>query len=601
MSTAPTIDIGILTIRDDEFKAVLEVFPDNHSIFRGRHREYTLRTAHTAGGFAYRLAILRQVEQGNGEAQEAARDMVDDLQPSLLLLVGIAGGLPSDDFTLGDVVLSTRIVDFSIEARRFEEPATYNSGGGPISKAIATGVANLSAREAELGTWTSALPAKPPVSWSGKKQLYGPAKWKKELKEKLEAHYGLAAKPRAPLFVAGSIASSDRLVKDPTVLFPWVTTARSLLAVEMESAGVHRATRDRTPMLAIRGLSDIVGLKRHDAWTKYACASAAAFTKAYLRTKPVEIKKPPDATGRTGDLVVVGPPATQSPVATPAATQEECFANLLPLRQFPEKLYVGSATCKSIKDGWRLLRSGRGAKEQYIPGAWILHEGNLYSLVDPEHSRLKQIVDIGSIEAHVTQEWGFSKDGEQRRLFVSLMNSALRDDLWSHGVRYHSDSDVFACSGFPDEPPRKYNYQNLKQRSTMTIVSHYEGTSKTGKKYKYLRHVAFGPRFRFLGDSWHLEITPTYRFTRDGKAQDIFHESRLSKIKRLERNRSVLSQLLFWQALLRAPWARADRPRLLEFGALQRFAFSQAFDDSEFTPLDSVPAVLQVFDKEIGA
>jgi len=41
-------------------------------------------------------------------------------------------------------------------------------------------------------------------------------------------------------------------------------------------------------MLVIRGISDIVGLKRSDAWTQYACASAAAFTRAFLRTRPVD-------------------------------------------------------------------------------------------------------------------------------------------------------------------------------------------------------------------------------------------------------------------------------------------------------------------------
>jgi hypothetical protein len=40
----PVIDIGILTIREDEFRAVLKVFPDEHGIYKGRHREYTLRT-----------------------------------------------------------------------------------------------------------------------------------------------------------------------------------------------------------------------------------------------------------------------------------------------------------------------------------------------------------------------------------------------------------------------------------------------------------------------------------------------------------------------------------------------------------------------------
>jgi hypothetical protein len=42
-------------------------------------------------------------------------------------------------------------------------------------------------------------------------------------------------------------------------------------------------------MLAIRGISDIVGLKRADAWTKFACASAAAFACAFLRTQPVPV------------------------------------------------------------------------------------------------------------------------------------------------------------------------------------------------------------------------------------------------------------------------------------------------------------------------
>lgn len=74
--------------------------------WKGRHREYCLWTTDAGKRAWYRLAILRQVEQGNGEAQEAARDLIDDLQPSLLLVVGIA---------------------------------TYNVGGGPIAKSIATG------------------------------------------------------------------------------------------------------------------------------------------------------------------------------------------------------------------------------------------------------------------------------------------------------------------------------------------------------------------------------------------------------------------------------------------------------------------------------
>jgi nucleoside phosphorylase len=285
------VDIGILTIRDDEFRAVLAALPSKAGIFRGARtsREYTLRHADAGGGSQYTVAVLRQIEQGNGEAQNAARDLIDDFAPRLILVVGIAGGLPSDDVTLGDVILSMRIHDFTIEARESGEESTYSTAGGPVAKALASALANLPAREDELGDWSAALPGQPPVSWTQDGQLSGPLDWQTKLRTKLEHHHGAGSTPRKPIYAAGPIASSDRLVKDPAVLIPWLQTARKLLAVEMESGGVYRAAQERCPMLAIRGISDIVGLKCSDAWTKFACDSAAAFARAFLRTRPVPV------------------------------------------------------------------------------------------------------------------------------------------------------------------------------------------------------------------------------------------------------------------------------------------------------------------------
>jgi nucleoside phosphorylase len=286
---AHQVDIGILTIREDEFRAVLGMFPGKAGTgtHKGKHREYALRHAEVASGERYTIAVLRQVEQGTGEAQNVARDLIDDLGPKLVLVVGIAGGLPSHDITLGDVVLSTRIHDFTVEARKFGEPTTYAATGGPIDKALAAAITNLAAREDELGDWTSGLASPPRVAWTEKGRLYGPPEWQRELRDALEYHHGSHATPRAPVYKTGPIASSDRLVKDPALLFPWITTARDLLAIEMESGGVFRAAREQCPMLAIRGISDIVGLKRDEAWTKFACRSAAAFARAFLRTRPV--------------------------------------------------------------------------------------------------------------------------------------------------------------------------------------------------------------------------------------------------------------------------------------------------------------------------
>lgn len=170
-----------------------------------------MRHADAGRGERYTVAVVRQVEQGLGEAQTVARDIIDDLAPRLILVVGIAGGLPSDEVTLGDVVLSTRIHDFTVEARKIGHEATYAATGGPIDRALANAVADLANREDELGDWTSSLslPARPPVTWTEDGQLYGPPEWQHELRAKLEHHHPKGAKPRAPRYMAGPIASSD--------------------------------------------------------------------------------------------------------------------------------------------------------------------------------------------------------------------------------------------------------------------------------------------------------------------------------------------------------------------------------------------------------
>lgn len=564
----PIVDVGILTIRDDEFRAVLAALPDEDTVHRGR-RDYSIRIAHTASGGRYRVAVLRQIEQGNGEAQDAARDMLDDLEPSLLLVVGIAAGLPSDDFTLGDVIVSTRVHDFSVEARKSKSRPTYSMSGGPIAKSITGSVANLAARERDLGPWNQALPPRPRVSWSREGQLYGPKAWQRQLKQMLEVHFGRGVPARPPLFAAGAIASSDRLVKDPALLFPWITTTRHLLAVEMESGGAYRAARDRCPMLAIRGISDLVGLKRSDAWTKYACASAAAFAVAYLRTDPV----PPKVAGGTGDRGGARPSAP---------TADDIYTNLMPVEAYPRAIYVAPATVGAYQQAWGRLFD---KTKEHITRAWVLHNNKIYSFVDPTDSPLRHIVDTGLVEEHASAGFANSEDGDVRRIFVQLLNGALRDDLGTMGVWFHPDDDVFAFAGQPNEEPRKHAYRNLQQKSSMTVVSHYVSRAKDGRTFPYLRHLACRARFRRLGGRWFAEVEPTYRFTSDGKKKYRFHSEKLAGIKRIEGNRPILSQLILWNDALRAA-PLGPRAKLLSFGAMPVFRVEQddlqlAADDDE--------------------
>ena len=108
-------DFGIITIREDEFKAVASRFKLTPQ--RGASgRNYGISQIQTRDGKNRTVAIARCAEQGPQAAQQLANEMINDLSPSLLLVVGIAGAVPDTDFTLGDVVVSSRIHDFGVNA-----------------------------------------------------------------------------------------------------------------------------------------------------------------------------------------------------------------------------------------------------------------------------------------------------------------------------------------------------------------------------------------------------------------------------------------------------------------------------------------------------
>jgi nucleoside phosphorylase len=284
------IDFGILTIREDENVAVLRRF-DKVATDK-QQRVYRIRSLKLPSGGAYTLAVLRCLEQGNADAQAAASAMLEDLAPRFLLVVGIAGGAPSHEFSLGDVVVSSRIVDFSVEAVIRSEGHEYALGGGPLHSEAGKLAADLSAMitDDELPGWScpdSLTKERPPVDL-GEAHFYGTDQWQKSVRDKLTRHFA-DKPPRRPLAVTGAIASSDRLIKDDETLAVWLKFARQVVAVEMESAGIYKATHGRNvPFLAIRGISDVVGFKRHPDWTAYACETAAAFTRAFLLTRPIE-------------------------------------------------------------------------------------------------------------------------------------------------------------------------------------------------------------------------------------------------------------------------------------------------------------------------
>ena len=274
-----SIDVGIITMKEEEYEALLEKF-DPSETFAGANRDYDVTAIETPQGEC-RIAITRCAQQGNAHAQNATTELLSDLKPAFVLVVGIAGGIPSPDFCLGDVVVSDYIQDLTLEdtgvapgARRF------NALGGPLHPTASRIVERLRAIERAGSSWSDsdAIMVQRP-GLEGQHTTDDEA-WNTDISEALARH----GERFAPIATAKKIASSDRLIKDPELLKTWRTVLKAVSAVEMESAGVYiPCQRNNVPVLAIRGISDIVGWKRDEAWTLYACHTAAAYTRMLIR------------------------------------------------------------------------------------------------------------------------------------------------------------------------------------------------------------------------------------------------------------------------------------------------------------------------------
>lgn len=277
------VDFAVITIRKDEYEAVLDRFP-NRKVIVGGEWLYEHTTLNNRHGEEIRVVVAR-TKQGHGAAQQTANNIVDDLNPKWIVLVGIAGGFPTDDFSLGDVVLASSLVDFSVTAAVQGGGTEYTSGGGPFHHDVERLLSWLPSQKHSLCEWNvtqNLIQEKPTlvVPSGDDDRLYGDPEYKKKVYNSLRLHF---ATYRDPLFTPATLATSNTLVKDTAIVKEFKDVARDVEHVEMEAGGVYRVCHQhKTPLLCIRGISDVVGFKRGPEWTQFACHSAASFFHAIL-------------------------------------------------------------------------------------------------------------------------------------------------------------------------------------------------------------------------------------------------------------------------------------------------------------------------------
>jgi nucleoside phosphorylase len=284
-----SVDVVILTIRQDEHEAVSRRLFDARSA-KGR-RFYTIGALPMAHGRDACVVLLRIPESGTGPAQDAARDAIEDFAPHLIALVGIGGAVPSSEFSLGDVMLTTRLADLRLQALRYGASPQPELRGERVQKALADLLVNLPAVAVEGWSSATSLGCAAPQVPLDEERFDGPEAFRSKVRESLERRFGERRLVRPPLYWTGTTGSSDSLVRDPDAVAHWQEACRKIEVFEMEAAGVFEAAArpDKTyPVLVVRGVSDVIGYRRDPDWTAYACDAAAAFAAALISSGLLE-------------------------------------------------------------------------------------------------------------------------------------------------------------------------------------------------------------------------------------------------------------------------------------------------------------------------
>jgi nucleoside phosphorylase len=266
---------------------------------------------------------LAEVGMGNAGAAAEVAGAVETFSPQLILFVGVAGGLKPGDQSHGDVVVAS--VVYNVHSAKIIPGPDGRSQiqSRPLGVPASHRVTQL-VRAVGRTPWAAGL------AFSG--QPLGPA----------HAQPAVHLRP----IVAGEVVLAD---PDSDLRKFIAGHFSDAAAIDMESMGVYEtAHRYELPMLAIRGLSDLLGDKDPAADRERqprAAANAAAFAIALLSHADEQDFPPPGPGGPADGRAPATPPGTPGPVAADTPPVEESLARLAP----------------GARIWWRRLRGRRGA------------------------------------------------------------------------------------------------------------------------------------------------------------------------------------------------------------------------------------------------
>ncbi len=208
----------------------------------------------------YLIAVTMLSQMGNVEAGIHTIRAINELNPSYVLMVGIAAGV-KNEVNLGDVIISTQVIYYE-QAKQTPDGLRQR----PIS-VLADHSMLHSAQNYNDISWHNLITVERP-------------------QQKPKGSAG----SDTPKVHFGPFAVGDKVIAGQDFTTALTHFHSKLIGIEMESYGVAAAAASapaRPRFLAIRGISDFADEDKDDDWREYAAASAAAFTIGFLRYGPV--------------------------------------------------------------------------------------------------------------------------------------------------------------------------------------------------------------------------------------------------------------------------------------------------------------------------
>ncbi|KAF9769837.1 hypothetical protein IL306_012673 [Fusarium sp. DS 682] len=232
---------------------------------------------------------LRILGIGTNDAASTAKDMSRSFDPSLCLLVGIGGGVPSEkhDIRLGDVVVGNSVVQYDFGSETEEsfqiKDRLLQSSPSDVESVVSSLCSDQVLIRSSIDRYLGEIIAKDGMtqycrpgherdvlaqSCSACRSVHQPCNHVRERVQRKDSgvkiHYG-------------KIASGNSVIKC-AVFRDEIAAKHNVKCFEMEAAGIANTM----PYLVVRGISDYCDGNKNDEWHEYAAATAAAYAKLLL-------------------------------------------------------------------------------------------------------------------------------------------------------------------------------------------------------------------------------------------------------------------------------------------------------------------------------